>query len=442
MSTTPKYKIGGFTFTPERNELAGFGQTHRLEDRASRVLEHLCQNAGEVISKEALIENVWEGRHLSEQSVPVVISNLRKTFSEGGATGEVIETIPKRGYRIVEAKAIFGEKARPIQRWFGVAAAIVTAVALGIFFLQGGESEARKPGIILTLNDIQNGTGDETKMAQVIAMSEAGSHFLSQAQGILLIRHWWNIEADDPTGGIFERYGDDAPIYHVSGTLFQEGDQLQVTLFLNNPKTDEVLWSEAFDVSESKFTSALTDNLGRILAVLGLEENLNPPGDQSVSEVAAGYYWLGLYFWHLGTEDTAKLAHDFWQRALDETPEFDAARIGQSALIARWPDLFSASGSPAFPEAIDQDSALLVQAGAIALYQDQDVDRASDFARRAIALSPNDHAAYGLLAETLVMKGQIKEALLAIKEAQILAPFQTVYPERAADFQKQLDQGD
>ena len=442
MTADQPYKIGNWVFTPSRNVLASGEKVLHLEDRASRVLEYLCQNAGNVISKEDLIGHVWQGRHLSEQSVPVVISYLRKTFSDGGETADIIETIPKRGYRVIEAHPItFGMTGRGQNKWVMAVAAVLAVLIFSYFMLKGGESEARKPGIVLTLNDIRNATGDEGLMGQVIAMSEAGSYYLSKVDDVLLIRHWWYVEGEDPTGGIFERYGEDAPIYHIYGTLIKEGDNLSVTLFLEDPRTDEVLWSEAYAVSEDGFLSPHLSSLGKILAFLGAREMISPPGAEGLSGKAVTEYWLGLYMWHLGTEGAAKSAAARWQSALALNPEMNAAEAGLQALWARWPNLSSDNSFTLNISAEEKNPAVLVQAGAIALYQENDPEKAEQLARAALSQSPNDHAAYALLAECLVQKGDIDAGLIAIKEAQILAPFSSVYPKRAAAFLAMLESG-
>lgn len=443
MTSEAKFKIGKWVFSPAGNELSAGSKTVRMEDRASRVLEYLCQNAGSVVSKEDLIAHVWQGRYLSEQSVPVVISNLRKTLSGDGEKGPFIETIPKRGYRLTSATPVSAEQGLPGSKkgWLAMVA-VVSVFLLGFFLLQGEESSARKPGVVLTLNDIQNATGDDTLMSQTIAMSEAGSHFLSQAQGILLVRHWWNVEADDPTGGIFERYGENAPIYHLSGTLIEEGGRLMVTLFLDNPRTDEVLWSEAYPVSENDFMDAHLANLGKVLAVLGIEEQLAPSGFEDQPGEAVTAYWLGLYFWHLGTEEMAKQADGLWRRALEISPDFMPAEAGRGALAARWPGAFPEKPSSEILTGKLDDASLLVQAGTIALYSDHDPKKAETLARKALAVSPNDYSAYALLAEVLVQGGRLKEGLKAIREAKLLAPFSTVYPEQETEFAEMLEKGD
>ena len=60
----------------------------------------LCEAGGDVVSQEQLIDGVWQGRALSENSVAVVIGQLRKALDDDAREPRLIETIPKRGYRL------------------------------------------------------------------------------------------------------------------------------------------------------------------------------------------------------------------------------------------------------------------------------------------------------------------------------------------------------
>ena len=60
----------------------------------------LCEAGGDVVSQEQLIDGVWQGRALSENSVAVVIGQLRRALDDDAREPRLIETIPKRGYRL------------------------------------------------------------------------------------------------------------------------------------------------------------------------------------------------------------------------------------------------------------------------------------------------------------------------------------------------------
>lgn len=85
---------------PARNIIRSGEQTYSLEPRIMDVLSLLASRSGEVIARDTLIDEIWGVQFGGEDSLSRAVSILRKTFREAGATVEVIETIPKRGYRL------------------------------------------------------------------------------------------------------------------------------------------------------------------------------------------------------------------------------------------------------------------------------------------------------------------------------------------------------
>src|SRR4051794_5789758 len=93
------YRVGEWQFHPASGELRRGAELRRLEPRAARTLELLCGARGAVVSQDELIKDVWDGRSLSENSVAVVIGQLRRALGDDARDPKLIETIPKRGYR-------------------------------------------------------------------------------------------------------------------------------------------------------------------------------------------------------------------------------------------------------------------------------------------------------------------------------------------------------
>jgi len=67
------------------------------------VLYCLAKNASNVVSRADLIESVWKVEYGGDESLTRAISILRKTFTTGGVDETIIETIPKRGYRLAKS---------------------------------------------------------------------------------------------------------------------------------------------------------------------------------------------------------------------------------------------------------------------------------------------------------------------------------------------------
>lgn len=65
------------------------------------VLVVLHQRAGEVLSSSQLLDEVWGGAAVSGHSVAIVISDLRRALGDDARAPRLIETVPKRGYRLI-----------------------------------------------------------------------------------------------------------------------------------------------------------------------------------------------------------------------------------------------------------------------------------------------------------------------------------------------------
>lgn len=102
-------KVGDWWYLPERDKLVKLDATGQLLETAE--LDNLCQNvmnylmvhAGELVSKDELLEKVWGIRAVSDGRITRVIRVLRVALGDDSRTPTYIETVPKRGYRLVAA---------------------------------------------------------------------------------------------------------------------------------------------------------------------------------------------------------------------------------------------------------------------------------------------------------------------------------------------------
>lgn len=102
MGQAMKYRIGTWIACADSDTLTrDDGVRRKLERRAMETLMLLAQNAGEVVKKDELIEAVWGRLAVSDHSVAMVISQLRRAFGDDARAPHYIETITKRGYRLM-----------------------------------------------------------------------------------------------------------------------------------------------------------------------------------------------------------------------------------------------------------------------------------------------------------------------------------------------------
>jgi FixJ family two-component response regulator/DNA-binding winged helix-turn-helix (wHTH) protein len=90
-------QLGNASVFLERREVFVNGQPLRLGGRAFDVLAQLLEAPGRLVTKDELLERVWPNLVVEENNLQVHICNLRKTLGLGP---EVIETVPRQGYRL------------------------------------------------------------------------------------------------------------------------------------------------------------------------------------------------------------------------------------------------------------------------------------------------------------------------------------------------------
>src|SRR5438552_9137680 len=67
------------------------------------VLVCLAEHTGEVVPKETLLQTVWPDTFVSDDVLKRSVSELRRVFEDDARAPRIIQTIPKRGYRLVAA---------------------------------------------------------------------------------------------------------------------------------------------------------------------------------------------------------------------------------------------------------------------------------------------------------------------------------------------------
>ena len=161
-------QVGGWEFSPATGELRRQREVRRLEPRAAKALELLLAANGEVVSQETLIAEVWSGRSLSDNSIAVVIGQLRKALDDDAREPRLIETIPKRGYRLRETAA---QEARTKRRKTGpVALLLLAALLLGVWLY--GNWSGSPPPVTVAVADVANETGNPAYALLARATSE------------------------------------------------------------------------------------------------------------------------------------------------------------------------------------------------------------------------------------------------------------------------------
>src|SRR5512138_759519 len=145
-------RIGDWFVNPLSGEIARGEERVRLEARTMRLLLCLAETPGEVVSIDALLNQVWSGVVVTPDSVYQAVAALRRLLGDDAKQPAYIVTVPRLGYRLVApVEPLVDAPAAPRRARAGSRMYVVLAV--GILLVVGS----------LTYYLIAARTGDQTK---------------------------------------------------------------------------------------------------------------------------------------------------------------------------------------------------------------------------------------------------------------------------------------
>lgn len=109
-----RFRLGPWLVIRDRNRIErtaadGSPVIVRLEPKAIDVLCALAGDAGQTLLREELLDRVWEGRPVVEGTLSRVILSLRQALGDDARSPTYIETVQKRGYRLLVMPVAAGD---------------------------------------------------------------------------------------------------------------------------------------------------------------------------------------------------------------------------------------------------------------------------------------------------------------------------------------------
>lgn len=263
-------QIGDFVLDPLRNLLTGAEGESALEPKVVDVLLALTAQPGAVLSRDELIDAVWKTEFGADERLTRAISLLRKAFGDERGAARYIETVPKRGYRLVaavrpvvegtatdmsaNAKATAApplppagsqEKVGPSPwRRQAVAAAVVAAVMVGVAALatllsRDGAIEAGYAPDVVRLEPPRAIGGGAENEAFARQMHASLKRILASNQVLL-------VDGDAAQSGSAPTSTAGEPEFSLSTSVERIGDRYAVDLYFDNRRDRQTLWSHRF----------------------------------------------------------------------------------------------------------------------------------------------------------------------------------------------------
>ena len=96
-----KYRFAEFEIDLSQQELRRLGEPVHIEPQVFDLIVHLVRNPDRIVSKDELIETIWNGRIISEAALSSRINGARRALGDNGTDQVFIRTLHKRGFRFV-----------------------------------------------------------------------------------------------------------------------------------------------------------------------------------------------------------------------------------------------------------------------------------------------------------------------------------------------------
>ena len=95
------FHVGGWLAQPALCRLTSNGRTVQVRPKVMDLLAYLAGHPGEVVSKDTLLDEVWGSQAISESALTRTVAELRQALGDNADEPRILETIPKRGYRLI-----------------------------------------------------------------------------------------------------------------------------------------------------------------------------------------------------------------------------------------------------------------------------------------------------------------------------------------------------
>src|SRR6266568_4339236 len=434
------------------------------------VLVCLAEHTGEVVAKEKLLQAVWPDTFVSDDVLKRSVSELRHVFGDDAHESRFIETIPKRGYRlVVEVKPANGRgmaqlapspatqaelpSARPVIRKWRVG-----LLALGVVVLVGGLLLAfnvagiserlfgkSSPPLIhsLAVLPLQNLSGDPSQDYFADGMTEELITQLSRLSSLRVISRTSVMRYKSSNKSLPEIARELGVEGVMEGSVLRSGSSVRITAQLIYAPQDKNIWAQSYE-RDLKDVLALQSTVASTIAdavrvQMTPNEKAQMGSFRPVNLKAHEAYLQGLYHLQQACDgqykkDRVKLneveteqAVNYFQQAVQADPNYAPPYLG---LWEAWdssplpPKDWAPRGRAMVLRALQLDDNLsnAHRARAAILVTDWDWKGAEREYQRAIQLEPSNVDAHNEYSSLLFELGRVQEGMRETEIQQGLDP--------------------
>jgi TolB-like protein/DNA-binding winged helix-turn-helix (wHTH) protein/Flp pilus assembly protein TadD len=453
------FRVGAWLVRPSLNTVSRNGASIHVQPKVMEVLVSLASQPGEAIPKDQLLKTVWPDTFVTDDVLVGSISELRRVFEDDAREPRFIQTIPKRGYRLIapvepangvldnapvpQSPQIGGASTMEAGHWRLRAAAFAGAALLLVALIAGSgkirrwlPAASNSPSIhSIAVLPLQNLSGDATQEYFSDGMTDALITDLAQISSLKVISRTSSMQYKQTKKSLPEIARELNVDGIVEGTVQRSGDRVRITAQLIQGSSDKHLWANSYE-RDTRDTFALERDVTEEIA-RQVRARLSTPNDAPMAQPlpvnpkALDAYLQGNYYLTRGerglNDEEKQRAAEYFQLAIDAAPGFVPAYIGladahDNRMLGSSEDTAIRRKAAEKALALDPRSSDGLNILASIQWGDFDWSGAEQEYRQAIALNPNSASAHDGFSAFLASMGRLDEALREGLRAQELDP--------------------
>jgi DNA-binding winged helix-turn-helix (wHTH) protein/TolB-like protein/Tfp pilus assembly protein PilF len=446
--TQGRLKVGDWTLEPDLNQLCAAGRTVKVEPKAMAVLLFLASRAGQVVSRETLLSEVWQGLVVGDDSLTQVILKLRKALEDDPDRPAYIDTVTKRGYRLVatvsrpmEKRAFAVPRRSGRAYWIAGGCGLALLLASGAWWSVNRQATrplpstsaiadlAQPPTVAILPFEALGKDGQELALARGITADLMTD--LAKSPGLAIIGF---SPMESRSGSDTSSYPEAR--YVVSGMVQRIDDRLRVYIYLKEQNTGRQLWSERFDRSVGEFFAIQDEIAPKIVRMLPAkvgEAELRRMAQRHTRNLQAyEYFERGQAALLVRQKSENETAREMFRRAIELDTTFARAYSGLALTYAAdYRNRWTADSAGALDRALELartaneiNPDVLETSWALAYVHTQrrQHEQALEYLEKATAMYPSFADGYALMASIKTFAGQPAAAIPLMRTAMRLNP--------------------
>ncbi len=342
----PDFSVGEWIVRPDRSCIERGAESVRIKPKSMAVLTQLAEADGGVVGRRELFDAVWPGGVVSDDVLTQCIVELRKAFGDSAKEPQVIETIPRKGFRLVPVTARFDDPrasaandqsaqspprgnngrhvATPIVVLAAVALSIVVAVLISLKMPgSGGAVETSDKSIVVLPFVDLSASGDQGYFAD--GLSEELIIALTNLEGLSVIGRTSSFffkGSDEDLKSIGEQLNVG---YVLEGSVRRSDTNIRVNAKLINVSSGLHLWSDTYDRPLSDIFAVQDDISQSVATALSLTLQVGQLGRMEGGTTSIEAYdaiMLGKSIHRDFDAETMPIAIQHYTRAVHIDPQF------------------------------------------------------------------------------------------------------------------------